>query len=81
MFVYILRDERSKLDAKTKQCIFLSYGEDGEFGYRLWDPMEQKIVYSRNVVFLKDQMIEDFEKPNKPKSSPSNPVDLCPDTS
>ena len=35
MFVYILKDERSKLDAKAKQCIFLSYGGDGEFGYQL----------------------------------------------
>ena len=33
-FVYAPRDERSKLDSKTKQCIFLGYSNE-EFGYRL----------------------------------------------
>ncbi|GMI64919.1 hypothetical protein HRI_000161200 [Hibiscus trionum] len=37
-FVYFLKDERSKLDAKTRQCIFIGYGLDVEFGYRLYDP-------------------------------------------
>ena len=32
-FMHIFKDKRSKLDVKTKQCIFLNYGEDGEFGY------------------------------------------------
>nr|KYP49351.1 Retrovirus-related Pol polyprotein from transposon TNT 1-94 [Cajanus cajan] len=27
VFVHIPRDERSKLDAKTRQCIFIGYGE------------------------------------------------------
>jgi hypothetical protein len=33
-FVHIPKDERSKLDSKTKECIFLGYG-NGQFGYRL----------------------------------------------
>nr|CAN68286.1 hypothetical protein VITISV_017015 [Vitis vinifera] len=33
-FVHVLRDEWSKLDNKTKQCIFLGYSNE-EFGYRL----------------------------------------------
>ena len=41
--VHIPKDERSKLDDKAKQCIFLGYGHD-EFGYRLWDPVDKKIV-------------------------------------
>ena len=32
--VHIARDQRLKLDNKTKPCIFLGYLED-EFGYRL----------------------------------------------
>ena len=32
-FVHVPKDERSKLDAKTRQCIFIGYGLD-EFGYR-----------------------------------------------
>lgn len=31
VFVHVPKDERSKLDAKTRQCIFLGYGHD-EFG-------------------------------------------------
>ena len=33
-YMHIARDQRSKLDKKTKPCIFLGYSED-EFGYRL----------------------------------------------
>jgi hypothetical protein len=33
-FVQILKDERSKLDSKTNECIFLGY-ENGKFGYML----------------------------------------------
>jgi len=32
-FVHIHRDEGSKLDGKSKQCIFLSCGHD-DFGYK-----------------------------------------------
>ncbi|CAL9011600.1 unnamed protein product [Prunus brigantina] len=32
-FVHIPKDERSKLDAKSKECIFVGYGNE-EFGYR-----------------------------------------------
>ena len=56
-FVHIPKDERSKLDGKTKQCIFLGQGRD-EFGYRLWDPAVRKIVRSRDVIFFEDQTIE-----------------------
>nr|GEV77480.1 retrovirus-related Pol polyprotein from transposon TNT 1-94 [Tanacetum cinerariifolium] len=40
-------DERSKLDVKTKPCVFLGYGQD-EFGYRLYDPVHKKLVCSRD---------------------------------
>ncbi|KAB5563968.1 hypothetical protein DKX38_004022 [Salix brachista] len=63
-FVHIPKDERSKLDVKTRQCIFLGYGLD-EFGYRLFDPVEKKLVRSRDVVFMEDQTIHDIEKTEK----------------
>jgi hypothetical protein len=63
-FVHIPKDERSKLDVKTRQCIFIGYGLD-EFGYRLYDPVEKKLVKSRNVVFMEDQTIHDIEKTEK----------------
>ena len=66
-FVHIPKDERSKLDVKAKPCIFLGYGHE-EFGYRLWDPMSRKIVRSRDVVFLEDQLVDDGDKVEKASS-------------
>ncbi|KAL4368326.1 hypothetical protein GQ457_05G026720 [Hibiscus cannabinus] len=61
------QDEHSKLDAKTKQCIYLCTPQD-EFGYRLWDPVNKRIVRSRDVVFLEDQTIEDTKQSGSPVS-------------
>lgn len=72
-FVYIPKDERSKFDVKSKQCIFLSYGHKN-FGYRLYDPIEKKMVRSRDVVFFEDQTIEDIDKNDKSKSSDDIPI-------
>ncbi|CAL9021276.1 unnamed protein product [Prunus brigantina] len=58
-FVHIPKNERSKLDAKSKKCIFVGYGNE-EFGYRLWDLVARKIIRSRDVVFFEDQNIEDI---------------------
>jgi hypothetical protein len=49
--------------------------KDDEFGYRLWDPKEKKIVRSKDVIFFEDQTIEDFELKEKTESTtfiPSN---------
>jgi transposase InsO family protein len=75
-FVHIPRDERSKLDSKVKQCIFMGYGHE-EFGYRLWDPVNKKIIRSRDVVFFEDQTIEDLDQ-KKEESLNKYCVDLGP---
>ena len=67
-FVHIPRDERAKLDSKTKQCIYLNSPSD-EFGYILWDPVKKKTVRSRDVVFIEDETIKDIGKPEKPKTT------------
>nr|DAD22295.1 TPA_asm: hypothetical protein HUJ06_023758 [Nelumbo nucifera] len=74
-FVHIPRDKKSKLDNKAKQCIFLGYGHK-EFGYKLWDPVDKKVIRSRDVVFLEDQTIEDIENFEKPKFSVDVPINL-----
>lgn len=63
-FVHVPNDERSKLDSKTRQCVFVGYGQD-EFGYRLYDPVEKKLVRSRDVIFVENQTIEDIGKADK----------------
>ena len=64
-FVHVPKDERAKLDSKTKECIYLGTPQD-EFGYRLWDPTTRRIVRSRDVIFFEDQTIEDFHSVKKP---------------
>ena len=72
-FVHVLKDERSKLDAKSRQCIFTGYGEN-EFGYRFYDPVEKKLVRSRDVKFMEDQTIEDIDKVEKSTPKEDNGV-------
>ena len=72
-FVHIPKDERSKLDVKAKPCIFLGYGHE-EFGYKLWDPLSNKIVRSKDVVFLEDQLVDDGDKVEKASSFAEIPI-------
>ena len=72
-FVHIPKDERNKLDPKSRDCIFLGYGHE-EFGYRLWDPNEKKIIRSRDVIFFENQTIEDVKKENKNRTTEEIPV-------
>ncbi|KAD2804590.1 hypothetical protein E3N88_37967 [Mikania micrantha] len=76
-FVHIPKDERSKLDVKTKPCIFLGYGQD-EFGYRLYDPVSKKLVRSREVVFMEDQTLKDIEKVQTVPQYSDDLIDLDP---
>ncbi|KAL7219494.1 hypothetical protein ACSBR2_012530 [Camellia fascicularis] len=81
-FVHILKDERSKLDSKLRQCIyiFLGYGRD-EFGYRLWDLVNKKFIRNCDVVFLEDQTIGDFSKGDQPEPKTSDLIDINPSPS
>ena len=49
-YVHIPSEERSKLDPKSRQCVFLGY-EKGVKDYKFWDLMANKVVISRDVVF------------------------------
>ena len=59
--MHVLKDERPKLDVKSKRWIFIGYDED-EFGYICYAPVERKLIRSRHVVFVEHQSIEDIEK-------------------
>ena len=50
-FAHIPKDERNKLDSKSKICIFLGYS-DCVKGYRLFDISKNKICFSRDVIFM-----------------------------
>ena len=48
-FEHIPKDERSKLDVKSNECIFIGYGQD-------------ELIQSRDVVLVEHQTIKDIEK-------------------
>ena len=54
---HIPKDERGKLDSKARKCILLGYGRDRK-GYRLYDPVQQKILHSRDVRFNEAEKTE-----------------------
>ena len=63
-FINIPKDERSKLDAKTIQCIFLGYGQD-QFGYRFYDSIKKRLVGSCDAIFIEHETIKDIDKMEK----------------
>ncbi|KAL6977755.1 hypothetical protein U1Q18_052729 [Sarracenia purpurea var. burkii] len=70
-YVHVPKDERSKLDDKTKKCVFVGYGLD-EFGYRLFDPINRKLIRSRDVIFMENHTIDDIDKAEKGVPTPEN---------
>ena len=52
-----------KLESRSQKCIFLGYGLDGNFGYRLWDPKNKQVVESLDVVFNESEMHKPVERP------------------
>ena len=50
MYAHAAKDERQKLDSKTRKCIFLGYGTETK-GYQLYDPKRARVFYSRDVLF------------------------------
>ena len=57
-YVHIDSDARSKLDAKSKICFFIGYGDE-KFSYRFWDEQNRKIIKNRNVIFNEQVMYKD----------------------
>ena len=56
------QDDRKKLDAKSKRCIFLGYGTDVK-GYRLYDIQRSRVTFSRDVIL--DEKHFGFEENEK----------------
>ena len=68
-YAFIPRDKRTKLAPHATKCIFLDYGTDGDFGYRLWDPENRKLIQSSDVVFNEDSI---FSQSNQQKKAGKN---------
>ena len=75
-YVLIPRNQRSKLDPKSKCCVFVGYDYSVK-GYRLWDHTSRKIVISRDVTFDESSLLKsDVEKVEQKQASPSQQIHL-----
>ena len=58
-YSHIRQEKRKKLDPHAKKCIMVGYGESsGVKGYKLFDPSNQKFIFSRLVTFDEDALVE-----------------------
>ena len=62
-------DSRDKLDAKSKKC-----GE--EFGHRLWNDVDQKILRSQNVVFNETIVYKDKDAASSEQEARMKPIEM-----
>ena len=56
-YAFIPREKRTKLSPHAMKCIFLGYKTDGEFGYRLWDLQNRRLIPSSDVVFNENTIL------------------------
>ena len=63
-YVHIAKDLRGELDPKSWPCIFVGYSEV-EFGYQLWDLIDKKVIKSRDIVFMEEKTIANWEMEKK----------------
>ncbi|CAL9224779.1 unnamed protein product, partial [Arabidopsis halleri] len=70
-YVLIPNDERSKVDSKSKKCVFLGF-EKGVKGFKLWDPEARKRVISRDVVFDEQLMLQQASSKRVPVTIETN---------
>ena len=52
-YAHVPKDERGKLDCKTKKCVLVGYGEETK-AYRLYDT-NKKVIFSRDVLFNENE--------------------------
>ena len=61
-YAHVPKEERGKLDSKAKKCTFVGYGNETK-GYRLFDTVRQKIIFSRDVVFNEQEYCSGSQVP------------------
>jgi len=63
MYVMYNFQEREKLDPKSRKCILLDYADHVK-NYRLWDPTACKVIVSRDVVLVENELQSEPKKDN-----------------
>lgn len=57
-FIHIPNEQRTKLDEKSCQCVFIGYGDE-KFGYKIYDPFAKKASKNRDITFFEDHTRKD----------------------
>lgn len=57
-YAHVPDDLRKKLDNKSEKCIFIGYSEQSK-AYRLFNPITEKFIISRDVKFQEDRAWDD----------------------
>ena len=52
--VHVLDNQRKKLDNKSFKCVLLGINEKSK-AYKLYDPVGEKIVTSRDIVYVENE--------------------------
>ena len=69
-YALVPKKTRTKLDPTSKKCIFLGYSKEVK-GYRVWDPVDQKLIVSREITFNESRLSkvgENAQAPNTDKA-------------
>nr|GEV27248.1 Gag-Pol polyprotein [Tanacetum cinerariifolium] len=70
MYVMYNSQETTKLDSKSKKCLFLRY-VDRVKAYHLWDPAAHKVIVNRDVVLVEDKIQENEKGDSTTKETTS----------
>jgi len=58
-YIHVDLDHRSKLDPKSKRCIFIGYGTS-EYDYLFWDRENRKSFRHKDMVFNEQKMYKNL---------------------
>src|SRR5579871_5853366 len=56
-YIYISDEKRTKLDWKSRKCIFLGYSRSNQ--YQIWDLEQKKLYFAKDIIFNKSNIIKD----------------------
>ncbi|MCO5590431.1 hypothetical protein L7F22_044401 [Adiantum nelumboides] len=80
-YSWIQSVHQTKLDSRAERCLLVGYGESfGVKAYRLYNPTKQKFLFSRDVIFDEESLLQiPFEAstssaPNQKGSPPESPT-------
>jgi hypothetical protein len=68
---------RKKLDDRSEKCIFVGYSETSK-AYKLYHPISKKLILSKDVKFLENQLWSEFE--NRPMNDQNSLLPLLENT-